>query len=154
MRDHLEEKQVPTPTSPQLTWQLTDVTYTGASHEQKSPPTHLNSTKLPTQGIMNYINICCFKILSWVLGVFKRYLFIYLFIWEREKKWGCRGRESQADSFLNTEPNVGLNSTTLRSWPEPKSRAQQPDTTYRPTNWSIPVSLDMLLMQQKPTGTL
>ena len=34
---------------------------------------------------------------------------------------GAEGeRESQADSFLNTEPDVGLDATTLRSLSEPK----------------------------------
>ena len=31
-----------------------------------------------------------------------------------------RERESQADSILNAKPDVGLNPTTLRSWPELK----------------------------------
>ena len=34
-------------------------------------------------------------------------------------------RESQAGSMLSTKPDEGLNLTTLRSWPEPKSRATQ-----------------------------
>ncbi|KAG4303262.1 hypothetical protein PCK1_000600 [Pneumocystis canis] len=35
-----------------------------------------------------------------------------------------RGRGRQADSPLSKEPNTGLDPTTLRSWPEPKSRCQ------------------------------
>ena len=31
-------------------------------------------------------------------------------------------RESQADSPLSMEPDMGLDLTTLKSWPEPKSR--------------------------------
>ena len=33
-------------------------------------------------------------------------------------------RESQAGSTLNAEPEVGLNLMTVRSLPEPKSRAR------------------------------
>ena len=33
-------------------------------------------------------------------------------------------RESQADFPLRVEPDVGLDLMTLRSWPEPKSRAR------------------------------
>ena len=35
-----------------------------------------------------------------------------------------RERESQADSPLSAEFSVGLDLTTLRSWPEPKSRVR------------------------------
>jgi len=34
-----------------------------------------------------------------------------------------REREPQADSTLSTEPLVGFDLTTLRSWPEPKPGA-------------------------------
>ena len=34
-------------------------------------------------------------------------------------------RESQADSPLNREPDAGLDLTTLRWWPEPKSRVRR-----------------------------
>jgi len=41
-------------------------------------------------------------------------------------KWGEgqreRERESQADSALSTEPDAGLDPTTLRSFPERKPR--------------------------------
>ena len=35
---------------------------------------------------------------------------------------GQMERESKADSLLNVESNIGLQLTTLRSWPEPKPR--------------------------------
>lgn len=48
---------------------------------------------------------------------------------EREREWllgeGRQGgveREREADSMLSTQPNVGLNSTTLRSQSERESR--------------------------------
>ena len=45
---------------------------------------------------------------------------------EREKSRGGAEREgereSQAGSTHSTEPDLGLNPTTRRSWPEPKSR--------------------------------
>ena len=53
---------------------------------------------------------------------------IDLFILERESVWAGKGaegegeRESQADSPLNAEPDVGLSPGALRSWPELKSR--------------------------------
>ena len=64
------------------------------------------------------------------------YLFIYLFIYffRESTSWGERQRESerererqrenesQADSTLNTEPDLGLDTMTLGSWPKPKSR--------------------------------
>ena len=33
-------------------------------------------------------------------------------------------RESQADSALSLESDAGLDTTTLRSWPEPKPRVR------------------------------
>ena len=65
--------------------------------------------------------------------------------WERERAWACAWveggaegegevvRESQADSLLSTEPDAGLNLTTLRSWPELKS------TVRRLTGWATQV---------------
>jgi len=57
-------------------------------------------------------------------------LFFFSFILEKEKVCVCkqgrgrgRERESQADSALSVEPDKGLDLTSLRSWPEPKSRA-------------------------------
>ena len=50
------------------------------------------------------------------------FLYIFkkdLFIWESWGKWQ-RERESQANSTLRTEPNVGLDLMTLRTQPEPK----------------------------------
>ena len=51
-------------------------------------------------------------------------LFVYLFERqkERERVWWEDQREKQ--TVLNTEPDVGLDLTTLRSWPEPKSRVR------------------------------
>ena len=44
-------------------------------------------------------------------------------LWKREKEKTQGGAgEEQADSMLSTEPNMGFNIMTLRSWPEPKSR--------------------------------
>lgn len=56
-------------------------------------------------------------------------LFIYIFVRERGREQasmagkaeGEEERESQADSMLSTEPDLGLDLTTLRSRPEPKS---------------------------------
>ena len=61
-------------------------------------------------------------------------MFIYVFF-ERESLSGGgaereKERESQAGYTLSTEPNTGLDFTTLRSWPEPKSRVR------RLTNWA------------------
>ena len=58
--------------------------------------------------------------------------FRFLFILEREWESKCvhvrRGaeeeRESQADSTLSVEPDMGLQHVTLRSWPQLKSRAR------------------------------
>lgn len=41
--------------------------------------------------------------------------------------------EPWANSLLSTEPNAGVNSGTLRSWPEPKSRV------HYSTNWATRV---------------
>ena len=57
-------------------------------------------------------------------------ILVNLFVSEREREkgrqigGGAEGeeeRESQADSTPNMEPNIGLHSTSLRSYPEPKS---------------------------------
>ena len=66
-----------------------------------------------------------FKLLYDLYIIFK----IYLFIRERESRheWeGKREREkkSQADSVLSTEPEAGLDLTTLRLGPEPKPRVK------------------------------
>ena len=41
---------------------------------------------------------------------------------EREHDGGCKGREGEgeAGSPLNREPDAGLNTRTLGSWPKPK----------------------------------
>ena len=53
---------------------------------------------------------------------------------EREREDGRKERgirkESQADSLLITEPNMGLDLTTLRSWPEPESRVCHNQLSY------------------------
>lgn len=50
--------------------------------------------------------------------------FIYLFSRERETaQAGEQLEEGEAGSLLNKEPNVGLNSQALGSWPEPKADA-------------------------------
>lgn len=65
------------------------------------------------------------KIVWWKV-TFKDFFkaFIYWLTWEREhahmQEKGCEG---QADSPLKMEPNVGLNCSTLRSWPKPMSEA-------------------------------
>lgn len=35
-----------------------------------------------------------------------------------------RERESEVEAVLSVEPDAGLETMTLRSWPEPKSRVQ------------------------------
>ena len=56
------------------------------------------------------------------------YLFVYLFIYLRERAraggWAEGERESQADSALSRDPDVGLGPTTLRSRPELKPRVR------------------------------
>ena len=72
--------------------------------------------------------------------------YIYLFERESEREWAWAGwraegeRESQADSVPSTEPNAGLHLTTLRSWPEPKSRVQ------RLTDWATQAPLFSLFL--------
>ena len=67
------------------------------------------------------------------------------FILEREResmirgtKVGGRERESQADSSLSVQPDLGLNPMTLGSWPVPKSRVGCL------TNWAIQCPLARL----------
>ena len=45
-----------------------------------------------------------------------------LLFWERESGRAEGEKESQADSPLSSEPEVGLNLPTLRSWPVLKTR--------------------------------
>ena len=51
----------------------------------------------------------------------------YLFTWDRERerahKQGEGQAEGEADSLLSKEPDVGLDSRNLGSWPEPKAEA-------------------------------
>lgn len=73
-------------------------------------------------------NLCV--LLSYILMVLKILFFLFCFLfWEGVE---CRGREreSYTGSTPNMELDVGLDLTTLRSWPEPKLRV-------RPlTNWA------------------
>ena len=62
--------------------------------------------------------------------------FIHLREWVRErerehKPWGGAQGEGEADSPLSREPDLGLNTKTLGSWPEPKADAQ-PKATQHP----------------------
>ena len=65
-------------------------------------------------------NIVCLDIL-WL-----HYLFLKDFIceWERVHIGGGAEGKGQANSALSTEPNVGFDLLTLRSWPEQKSRVR------------------------------
>ena len=60
----------------------------------------------------------------------------YLFSWEREG-----GRESQADSFLSTEPHWELDPRTLRSWPELKSRVSHSANSATQTPFFFPFKI-------------
>ena len=69
-------------------------------------------------------------------------MFLYFIIYfEREREQG-RGRERGRERIpsrlctVSTEPDVGSNSQTVRSWREPKSRVQ------RLTNWATQVPLN------------
>lgn len=51
---------------------------------------------------------------------------------EREHKWEGereRRRESRANSGLSTEPNLGLDSATMRSWPDSKAAVSATNCT-------------------------
>lgn len=57
---------------------------------------------------------------------FLKDLFIDLF-WEKESTSGEqeeKEREFQVDSMLSTDPNVGFDFRTLRSWLKPKTRVR------------------------------
>lgn len=60
------------------------------------------------------------------MGFFINFFKKFLFEREREKEKEQMGRrwESEADSLLTTQPNVGLHSTTVRSWPEQKLKVR------------------------------
>ena len=75
---------------------------------------------------------------------------IYLFISERERRerehvsgerGTGKGKESQSNTPLSTEPDVGLNLMIRRSWPEPKSRIR------RSTDWTTQVPLKLFINQ-------
>lgn len=81
----------------------------------------------------------CVRRILWIRHLFYNFLFSVLyfkdiFIYFSEREWvgmrrgegfvvveGQRERESQADSMLCAQPDMGLNLTILRSWPEPQS---------------------------------
>ena len=77
--------------------------------------------------------------------------FLKIYLFERECEWreGQREREteSQADSLLSTEPATGLDPTTLRSWPEPKSRVSHL------TDWGTQAPLPHMLSKCYPHST-
>ena len=51
--------------------------------------------------------------------------FSIIYLLSERQEGGGRGRATiQADTILSVEPNTGLDVTTLRSWPEPKSRVE------------------------------
>lgn len=58
---------------------------------------------------------------------------------KRERAWGGAEGEGQEESALSAEPNVGPDLTTLRLWPQPKSRAGCSN------DWVTQVSLTVLL---------
>ena len=67
---------------------------------------------------------------------------IFLYSWERDRVWAGEEhreregeRESQAGSTLSAEPDTGLNLTTVKSWPELKSRVGHS------TDWATQVPL-------------
>ena len=62
------------------------------------------------------------------------FLRFYLLILQKERAGGRAERDSQANSTLSTEPDVGLSLTTLRSWPESQSevRCSTDSTTQVP----------------------
>ena len=80
-----------------------------------------------------YYKQCCYKYPGTSCCVdicfLLKFLKHYLYFREREKESIGRGegqremeRESEADSLLSVEPDARLSPTTLRLWPEPKSR--------------------------------
>ena len=90
-----------------------------------------------------------------ILLLFFNVLFIYLFIFERETEYELgRGREREAQTLkqaLHSElsaqsPTWGLNSETMRSWPEPKSDAQPTEPPRRPRILLTSASASMLLL--------
>jgi len=70
---------------------------------------------------------------------------IYVFSIYLRERWGAEGgRESQADSLLSVEHSLGLILTTLRSWPELRSRVGCL------TNWATQVPQERHKL--KPSG--
>ena len=63
----------------------------------------------------------------WEIWIELQYFFFKTVYLEVELGGGTEGegeKESPADSMLSIEPDAGLDSTILRSWPEPKSRVE------------------------------
>ena len=81
--------------------------------------------------VVKFKNLRFVEILLKVVFFFLR--LIYLF--ERERRGRGRGRETRANFTPSTQPSVGLNPTTLRSWPEPIPRVR-----YL-TDWAAQVPL-------------
>lgn len=63
----------------------------------------------------------------------KDFIYLPIYLRERESERACahhrerqgeKEKESHSDSLLCIEPNVGLDLTTLRTQPEPKSRTR------------------------------
>ena len=72
---------------------------------------------------------------------------VFVYFTERENKWVGQGAERenlQADTPLSAVLDMGLNLTTMRSWPEPKPRAQSPMLNWL-SHPHIPVPLVSLL---------
>ena len=73
-----------------------------------------------SKGIVTSCPMC-----KWSISKMPKYISFLLFLF---RGWGeeQRGREraSSASSTLSTEPDMGLDPTTLGSWPEPKSRVE------------------------------
>ena len=80
---------------------------------------------------------------------FQKFFFLtlfYLFIFDGEHKQG-RGRERERERekertpsrlcTVSTEPNVGLNPRTSRSWSEPKSRVKRSTSEAAEAPWEI-----------------
>ena len=83
------------------------------------------------------------RILDFLASVFIYSFFkiFYLFIRERVSEQGGRGKEYQADFLLRMEPPTDLDPTTLRSWPELKSRVGCL------TNWATQMPLCFCLLK-------
>ena len=84
---------------------------------------------------------------SWRVSIDYYYFLRFLFVWGGDERKRERERESQADTVLSMQPDMGLNLTTQRSWPEPKSRVQDQLTELprHPTVQIIELDFSFLL---------